>query len=259
MASSKLGVVKKITKKFRQKAPTEESDSDVDEKTIQKVQPQKRSRKPLNLKPFPNLKDIAPAVESDSDEEDEIPLEKPNKRKRKLSNLGSAAAAVAADASAVVYLGRLPFGFFEEQMNGFFSQFGDVKRLRLSRNKRTGKSKHHAFIEFDNSDVSQVVADTMNNYLLFGHKLVCHVVSKAELHKGLFRGAEKKFVKMPWRRRMQHNKDKEPHQLEELSTRLVAREAKKQPRLTALGIDYDFSAVGYTAHQQPKAKKIKFT
>jgi hypothetical protein len=41
----------------------------------------------------------------------------------------------------VVYLGHIPFGFFEDQMKGFFAQFGDVSRLRLARNRKTGKSK----------------------------------------------------------------------------------------------------------------------
>ena len=36
----------------------------------------------------------------------------------------------------VVYLGRIPYGFFEKELRGYFSQFGKVTRLRLSRNKK---------------------------------------------------------------------------------------------------------------------------
>lgn len=36
----------------------------------------------------------------------------------------------------VIYLGRIPYGFFEEQMLEYFSQFGEVTRLKLSRNKK---------------------------------------------------------------------------------------------------------------------------
>ncbi len=36
----------------------------------------------------------------------------------------------------VVYVGHVPYGFFEDQMKGFFQQFGEVKRLRLARNKK---------------------------------------------------------------------------------------------------------------------------
>ena len=36
----------------------------------------------------------------------------------------------------MIYLGRVPHGFYEEQMKSYFTQFGDVTRLRLSRNKK---------------------------------------------------------------------------------------------------------------------------
>jgi nucleolar protein 15 len=36
----------------------------------------------------------------------------------------------------VIYLGRIPHGFYEDEMRGYFSQFGTVTRLRLSRNKK---------------------------------------------------------------------------------------------------------------------------
>ena len=35
----------------------------------------------------------------------------------------------------VLYIGHVPHGFYEQQMRGYFSQFGEVTRLRLSRNK----------------------------------------------------------------------------------------------------------------------------
>ncbi len=36
----------------------------------------------------------------------------------------------------IVYVGRIPHGFYEKEMKGFFSQFGEVKRIRVSRNKK---------------------------------------------------------------------------------------------------------------------------
>lgn len=36
----------------------------------------------------------------------------------------------------MIFLGRIPHGFHEEQMKSYFAQFGDVTRLRLSRNKK---------------------------------------------------------------------------------------------------------------------------
>lgn len=64
---------------------------------------------------------------------------------------------------AVVYIGRIPHGFFERQMHEYFGQFGDITRLRLSRNKKTGQSKHFAFIEFAEESTAEYVVKSMNN------------------------------------------------------------------------------------------------
>ena len=37
-----------------------------------------------------------------------------------------------------LYLGRIPHGFYEEEMKEYFSQFGDVTQLRLARNRKVG-------------------------------------------------------------------------------------------------------------------------
>merc|ERR1712071_210092 len=67
----------------------------------------------------------------------------------------------------VVYLGHIPHGFFESEIKGFFEQFGSVTRVKVSRSPKTGKSKGYAFVEFSQNDVAQIVAETMNNYLMF--------------------------------------------------------------------------------------------
>lgn len=79
-------------------------------------------------------------------------------------------------------------------------------KLRLSRNKKTGKSKHYAFIQFETPEIAQIVADTMNNYLLFGHRLLCKVMT--DVHEDIWKGANKKFHVIPWKKknREQHNR-----------------------------------------------------
>lgn len=78
-------------------------------------------------------------------------------------------------------------------MKKYFSQFGTVLRLRLSRNKKTGASKHYAFVEFANGEVADIVAKTMHNYLMFGHILQCRVVPSEQVHSELFKGANERF------------------------------------------------------------------
>ncbi len=122
----------------------------------------------------------------------EMPHEKATKKKLK---------GIKADTDegpGVVYVGRIPHGFYEHEMRQYFSQFGDINRLRLSRNKKTGASRHWAFIEFKSTGVAKIVADTMNNYLMFGHILKCRVVPEEQLHVNVWKGADKRFKKVPW-------------------------------------------------------------
>ena len=83
-------------------------------------------------------------------------------------------------------------------MRAYFSQFGDISRLRLSRSRQTGASKHYAFVEFENAGVAKIVADTMDNYLMFNHILKCKLVPKEQLHENLWKGANKRFKAVPW-------------------------------------------------------------
>ncbi|EPQ52857.1 hypothetical protein GLOTRDRAFT_140451 [Gloeophyllum trabeum ATCC 11539] len=147
----------------------------------------------------------------------------------------------------VIYIGRLPHGFYEDQMRGYFSQFGAVTRLRLSRNKKTGRSKHYAFVEFASSEVAKIVADTMNNYLLLGHILQCRVIPKEEVHPELWVGANRKWRVVPRDRiaRVQHNKPRTPEEQEKAERRLLSRQDAKKRKLQELGIKYDLDEVSY--------------
>ncbi|KAJ1376973.1 RNA-binding domain superfamily, partial [Sesbania bispinosa] len=42
----------------------------------------------------------------------------------------------AENTATVLYVGRIPHGFYEKKMEGYFGQFGTIKRLRIARNKR---------------------------------------------------------------------------------------------------------------------------
>lgn len=85
-------------------------------------------------------------------------------------------------------------------MRTYFAQFGTIKRLRLSRNRTTGASKHYAFVEFSSASVAQIVASTMNNYLMFGHILKCKLVPEDQVHEKMWVGANKRFKRVPWSR-----------------------------------------------------------
>lgn len=167
-------------------------------------------------------------------------------------------ASAEASESNVIYLGRIPHGFYEKQMMGFFKQFGHVRRLRLSRNRRTGNSKHYAFIQFEEPEVARIVASTMHDYRLFDHVLSCHVVPPNAIHDRMFVGANKTFKPQPFRAmaRNKHNAPKSFEQQLKVNKRLVRKEKQTRKSLEALGIEYDFP--GYAAQVPAKKQHIAF-
>ncbi|KAK6093208.1 nucleolar protein [Batrachochytrium dendrobatidis] len=155
----------------------------------------------------------------------------------------------------VVYLGHIPHGFYEAEMLSYFSQFGEVTRLRLSRNKKTGHSKHYAFVEFKDIEVAKIVADTMDNYLMFNRMLKCKVVSADKLHADTFKGCDRKFRVIPWNKlqRDRQNKPKTAEEWDTIQTKLEKRDSKKRKQLEELGIDYEFPGYAGAAAER-KAK-----
>jgi len=144
--------------------------------------------------------------------------------------------------TGVVYFGRLPHGFFEDQLRAYFSQFGDIKRLRLSRNKNTGRSKHYGFMEFESPDVAEIVGDTMNNYLLDGHLLQLAMIPSQEVDPNLWIGANRKFRRVPMDRgeRKRRSKSRSAEERAEVNRKLLQRQKKRRAALARAGIKYDF-------------------
>ncbi|KAF2794667.1 RNA-binding domain-containing protein [Melanomma pulvis-pyrius CBS 109.77] len=146
------------------------------------------------------------------------------------------------DEPGVIYVGRIPHGFYESQMRGYFKQFGKVTRLRVSRNKKTGASKHYAFVEFASAEVADIVARTMNNYLMFGHILQCRVIPTAQVNPNLFDGANTRFKKDPRNRKegaeMEHGAERAVWE------KRVAKEQKKRAgknKMLKDEMDYEFT------------------
>ncbi|KAG8691113.1 hypothetical protein FRC11_006686 [Ceratobasidium sp. 423] len=147
----------------------------------------------------------------------------------------------------VLSLGQIPHGFYEDEMRAYFSQFGDVTRLRLSRNKKTGRSKHYGFIEFESASVAQIVSETMDNYLIMGNILQCKVIPKKQIHPELWVGANRKWRTIPRDRifRVQHNKHRTSEQRKRVEHKLLKKQEERQAKIRAAGIDYDIGIAGY--------------
>ena len=142
----------------------------------------------------------------------------------------------------VVYVGRIPHGFYEHEMRAYFSQFGTINRLRLSRNKTTGASRHYAFIEFESDEVAKIVAETMNNYLLFGHILKVKSLDPSQLHPNIWKGANRRFKKVPWAQ-IEGRKLAMPMSREQWEKRVEGEQKRRKDKAEKLKeIGYEFDA-----------------
>ena len=48
-----------------------------------------------------------------------------------------------------VYVSHMPSGLEEDGLRKFFGQFGKVVKVKVSRSKKTGRSKGYSFVEFE--------------------------------------------------------------------------------------------------------------
>ncbi|GEQ66570.1 hypothetical protein JCM33374_g233 [Metschnikowia sp. JCM 33374] len=144
---------------------------------------------------------------------------------------------------AIIYVGRLPKSFQEKELKKYFTQFGDIIRLRVSRNKVTGASRHYGFIEFKEIAAAQVAAETMNNYLLVGHLLKVHVVENPE--DNLFsKNMKSDFREFDWRAKSyeQQNAPKPLEMWQELQKKYEESKKQKFDDLKKLGFNYVLEA-----------------
>lgn len=190
------------------------------------------------------FEDFSGFASTDDEAQDEpINSENAQKAAEQIASLAEKSGARAKDGSSergVVYVGRIPHGLYEDQLRQYLSQFGTITRIRISRNKNSGASKHYGFIEFASKDVAQIVCETMNNYLLFGHLLKVKMMDAKQVHPDLWIGANKKFHAVPWGQvKKRQAERKHPREWWEARQEEFNEERKaKMQRLAELGIRY---------------------
>ncbi len=161
--------------------------------------------------------------------------------KKEEKKLKKIAESNAPEKPGVVYVGRIPHGFYEHEMRAYFKQFGNILKLRMSRNKKTGASRHYAWIQFESATVADIVARTMDNYLLFSHLLKVKIVPDDQIPEDLFKGANKRFKKVPWNkmagRRLEQGASEEVWNAR--IKREEERRTKKAEILKEIGYDFE--------------------
>ncbi|KAK4455032.1 hypothetical protein QBC34DRAFT_391375 [Podospora aff. communis PSN243] len=155
--------------------------------------------------------------------------------------------------TGVMYLGSIPHGFYEHEIKEYFSQFGEITRLRVVRNKKTGASKHRAFLEFADAEVADIAARTMDSYLLFGHILRARVVDPSQVHPELFKGSNRRFKAIPWNAMVGRHLERPLGETKWQGkiSKEEKRRAERAEKLKALGYEFESPAL-----KAPKAQEV---
>jgi len=244
-------------------------------KTDAPVQEKKRTSKAVKRKA---KKALEPEDDEDSEVEEKVDAKvvaekapeeaagkvakKQKTKANRFEEMAAAADKEPEEPRGVIYVGHIPDGFFEPQMKKFFSQFGRVTRLRISRSKKTAKSKGFAFVEFEEEQVAKIVAETMQGYLLFDKTLVCHMLAKDKCHKLLFKGHKRRMINTSFNRRKRHvalyndrptvevNGEQVPRHTLRQAERRKRSDKKLTSMLADLGVSYDVSGADDVAQSR---------
>lgn len=160
----------------------------------------------------------------------------------------------------VIYMGRIPHGFYEKQLRAYLTQFGEIINLRLARNKKTGKSQHWGFIEFASGVVAEIVAKTMDKYLLFGHILQVRRVPREQVKENMFRDGNKRPRRPIPKNKIEGGALKRGMVREGWEKRIDrenARRAAKSEKLKELGYEFEMPAVADVSDVPVKPKQIE--
>ena len=202
----------------------------------------------------PNEDDDDDISEDDDDDVDDVKETPKNANERmkrnKMNKIDTIKAKKHREAS-VIYIGHLPALFGEYELLSLLKQFGGtVTHVRISRSEKTGNSRGYAFIRILESDVADIIVNTLSGYLLFSQKaigthkrFVCHIVPPEKVHPRLFVKHTCAIAMSKARKQkklIQATQSKPLSKVSAVSEKLVQQEQKKRKKIKDAGFDYDF-------------------
>eukprot|EP00667_Euglena_gracilis_P012763 EG_transcript_13132 len=141
----------------------------------------------------------------------------------------------------VVHFRDLPHGLYEKELFQFLSQYGEVKRVRVPRSKKTGHPRGYAFVQFARQRVAQQVATDLNGYFLHGHVMRTRLMDPSEVKPGWHDNkaliALDKRIRLYGRPRERVRETPAPY-VKPLIRRHTRKEKLRNQRLAALGLPY---------------------
>lgn len=194
-------------------------------------------------------------IESSKEEEEEEKNIKKNK-KREIQNEEGISSN---PSTGVIYVGHLPWGFLDDNLKKYFSQFGNITRIISPKSSKTGRSVGYAFIEFEDEETARIAAKTMNNYILFEKILKCSFVEDKKKYDRIFLKWKKKFeFKEKYKAHCEKlEKKKSKDEIKLMIQGLLDSEERRREKMKELGIKYEYKGFKDIVEQYKKENSIK--
>lgn len=74
--------------------------------------------------------------------------------------------------SVKLYVGNLPFGTTDQDLESLFSESGPVASTNIITDRDTGRSRGFAFVEMESREAAEAAIQRLNGYELEGRALV---------------------------------------------------------------------------------------
>ena len=191
-------------------------------------------------------------IESSKEEEEEEKNIKKNK-KREIQNEEGISSN---PSTGVIYVGHLPWGFLDDNLKKYFSQFGNITRIISPKSSKTGRSVGYAFIEFEDEETARIAAKTMNNYILFEKILKCSFVEDKKKYDRIFLKWKKKFeFKERYKIQCEKMKKKNKEEIKTMIQGLLDREEQRREKMKELGIKYEYKGFKEIVDEYKKENK----
>jgi cold-inducible RNA-binding protein len=70
-----------------------------------------------------------------------------------------------------IYVGNLPYSTTESDLEGLFSEHGDVDRAAVITDRETGRSRGFGFVEMPDDDAARKAIEALDGYEMDGRRL----------------------------------------------------------------------------------------
>ena len=192
-------------------------------------------------------------IESSKEEEKE---EEKNIKKNKKREIQNEEGISSNPSTGVIYVGHLPWGFLDDNLKKYFSQFGNITRIISPKSSKTGRSVGYAFIEFEDEETARIAAKTMNNYILFEKILKCSFVEDKKKYDRIFLKWKKKFeFKERYKIQCEKMKKKNKEEIKTMIQGLLDREEQRREKMKELGIKYEYKGFKEIVDEYKKENK----